>query len=517
MGSITRYSARSAILLLVSWLPVASVASGPGVSEEFQVNTFTTGQQTSPAVAAGVGGFAVAWRSDSGDSSVVRTGLYARMFSVEGVPLTSELEVEADDPGRTLNTAPPCMTFENDGTLVIVWGRLDLQGSVTTVRARRFSPDGNPLGDAFDLDFSLAPRLPQCAMTDDALLVVGNVDDSVRARAFRDDVPIGPEFVVAEARAGWVGGGSYQGEQPTYTTLKVGEVDVAATANGEFVVVWDSQSYNDGYEVGGTYLRYNDVFLRRGVVEGDLQAATALSRRQAAVAPAAGVDPGGEFVVAYTECYGRRGCYSTAYDRRMGYTSLYLQKDFLPGSTRELAAGAPDRELGTSSIASRVNHAFTVVWDSLETASYGNVVLPSRRDVFARHYADTRQAIGDEFRVNTFTTGKQADSAARMLDNGDVIVVWVSQEQDGSGQGVFGARLDAVGGLPCGDATDDGAVTSSDALVVLAASVQVEPCIPCRCDADRSGRVTAIDALAVLLHSVGNLSIVPLRCETCGA
>jgi len=55
----------------------------------------------------------------------------------------------------------------------------------------------------------------------------------------------------------------------------------------------------------------------------------------------------------------------------------------------------------------------------------------------------------------------------------------------------------------CADATDDGQVTASDALVALHAAVGGEACLPCLCDVNGDGQVSASDALAILLAAVG--------------
>src|SRR5687768_13869952 len=54
-----------------------------------------------------------------------------------------------------------------------------------------------------------------------------------------------------------------------------------------------------------------------------------------------------------------------------------------------------------------------------------------------------------EFRVNTYTTGNQGGARAAMEPDGDFVVVWTSNGQDGDGYGVFGQRF-AAGGAPRG-------------------------------------------------------------------
>jgi hypothetical protein len=67
--------------------------------------------------------------------------------------------------------------------------------------------------------------------------------------------------------------------------------------------------------------------------------------------------------------------------------------------------------------------------------------------------------------------------------------------------------------LVCGNALTDGAITASDALVVLRAAVGSGECEPCICDVNDSGELTASDALIVLKAAVGLAA--ELDCPLC--
>ena len=62
----------------------------------------------------------------------------------------------------------------------------------------------------------------------------------------------------------------------------------------------------------------------------------------------------------------------------------------------------------------------------------------------------------------------------------------------------------------CGDANEDGRVTSTDALFTLKNAVGDADCDLALCDADGNGRITSTDALVILKHAVGQS--VELRC-----
>ena len=59
-------------------------------------------------------------------------------------------------------------------------------------------------------------------------------------------------------------------------------------------------------------------------------------------------------------------------------------------------------------------------------------------------------AAGQEFPVNSFTTDAQEDPSVAVDASGNLVVVWSSRGQDGSDLGIVGRRFDPAGG-PLGD------------------------------------------------------------------
>ena len=81
---------------------------------------------------------------------------------------------------------------------------------------------------------------------------------------------------------------------------------------------------------------------------------------------------------------------------------------------------------------------YVVVWQS-QTQDSGTPGIYAQRD----NSAGATQ--GGEFKVNTFTTGTQADPSVAMDADGDFVVAWSSQNQDGGGYGVYVQRDNAAG------------------------------------------------------------------------
>lgn len=60
--------------------------------------------------------------------------------------------------------------------------------------------------------------------------------------------------------------------------------------------------------------------------------------------------------------------------------------------------------------------------------------------IFGQRYDSAGNASGSEFRVNSYTTNSQSSPAVAARGDGRFVVVWASQDQDGSYGGVYGQR-----------------------------------------------------------------------------
>src|SRR4030095_9072357 len=65
--------------------------------------------------------------------------------------------------------------------------------------------------------------------------------------------------------------------------------------------------------------------------------------------------------------------------------------------------------------------------------------------VFAQRFDANGVKLGADFRVNTYTTGIQRWPRVAVRHDGQFVVVWQSNGQDGNGYGVFGQRFRANG------------------------------------------------------------------------
>jgi hypothetical protein len=93
-------------------------------------------------------------------------------------------------------------------------------------------------------------------------------------------------------------------------------------------------------------------------------------------------------------------------------------------------------------VSSDADGNFVVVWVS--NGQDGN-----SHGVFGQRFNAAGTPQGPEFQVNSYTTSYQTDPAVASDADGNFVVVWQSFYQDGSAYGIFGQRFNAAG-LPEG-------------------------------------------------------------------
>ena len=120
-------------------------AGGVAQGAEFPINTYTTGRQASPRIAAdGAGNFVVVWTSSQDGSGV---GIVGRRFNAAGEPQGPEFIVNSVTTGLQ---STPDVAFDSSGAFVVVWTTDDADDR--GVVGRRFSAAGLAQGPEFPLN-----------------------------------------------------------------------------------------------------------------------------------------------------------------------------------------------------------------------------------------------------------------------------------------------------------------------------------------------------------------------------
>jgi hypothetical protein len=200
---------------------------------------------------------------------------------------------------------------------------------------------------------------------------------------------------------------------------------VAAGVDGRFVVAWQD-------------LDYDSVFLRFFDADGDpagVEVPVNDSGLAFEILPAVARGANGTFVVVWMSV--SFGFESDIVGRRFDAAGNALGNEFLVNT---YLTGVQHRP----AVASDSEGNFVVVWTSASGDSSGNSVRGRRFD------ADGTP-LGNDTQINNWTMGDQRSPAVAMAANGSFVVVWQSDGQDESDEGVFGRRFDSWGAAQGGE------------------------------------------------------------------
>ena len=404
-------------LLLLAPARAGAQALAPN-GPEFQVNTHTALFQELPSVAADAdGNFVVVWSCDG--ASGTDTGslsIQGQRYASDGSALGAQFQVNTYTTGDQMHAS---VTAEADGDFVVVWDSNGSNGpdtSFRSVQGQRYASDGSLQGAQFQVN-TYTDELP------DSRLRGGGCETGTsswcgrawarpgRTRSYRsiqgqrfDSVgaPQGAEFQIN-----------------TYTTNYQRTPFVAADADGDFVVVWQSFGSSgtdvDGYSIQGQ--RYASDGSTQGV-EFQVNDYTTLFQLNPSVA----ADADGDFVVVW-HSYGSFGTDTSGFSVQ---GQRYASDGSLQGAQFQVNSHTTSDQ-DFSHVAAAADGYFVVVWDS--AGSFGPDT--SGDSIQGQRYAPNGSAQGAEFQVNTYTTSQQ--SSAFLAVAGDrVAVVWQSDGSPGS-------------------------------------------------------------------------------------
>jgi hypothetical protein len=410
------------IVCVLGWTSSTSADSSlvilPG---EFPINTYTDGDQQGSDVAMNsVGRFVVTWYSLDQDGS--SWGVFARIYSPLGIPVVDEFQVNTYTTG---SQSVPSVAIDDAGNFVIAWSSRGQDGSVESVYAQRYNFEGLAQGDEFQVNtYTQGTQFyPQVAMDADGDFVVvwscvtdEVLEEGIKARRFEaDGTPVADEFLVYSIS---VEGYNYP--------------DVAMSADGGFIIVWDQlDAWDDGKGVLGR------LYDADGLAQGDpfqVNTFTAGIQSSASV----DMDSTGRFVVAW-ESMDQDG------DNYGVFGQIFNNLAEPQGPEFQINTYTVNQQV-LPSIAMDENGGFVVVWRSVEQDG-------SHNGVFGARFDSSRVQVGDEFPINIYTLSSQNEPAAAMSPDGLFVVTWSSAGQDGGPDdyGIFGRLFECVVHEDCAD------------------------------------------------------------------
>ncbi|HKY89769.1 MAG TPA: hypothetical protein VJM11_01965 [Nevskiaceae bacterium] len=347
-------------------------------------------------------------------------GAFAQTALGPVFPVSEPTTVEALHPG--IDAAP-------DGAFVAVWQYRTPSGGPLSenreIHARRFGPRGVPVGEEFVVNSveTGQQEQPRVAMNADGDFAVVWRDRSdsytpdygVFARRYRaDGSPRGRHFRVHER----VNGSQQDGR-------------IAIDGDGAVVVTWrkffstDQQRNNDVY---ARCFAPNGEPLATEFVVGDVTTGGQHS-------PAIAMNDGGRFVIAWADWQNQ------AYDILAQRYDSDCETIGEPIVVAHAGSGSTFYKHDPA-VAIDEDGDFVVGWASHDQDG-------DRYGVYARRYRGDGVPRGEEFRVNTVTTGDQRNTEVACDATGNFVVSWTARGEDGNYQdgkpSVWARRYDRRG------------------------------------------------------------------------
>ena len=399
----------AAVCLMV---PIVSLA--PLAQAEFRVNTWTAEDQCDPNVAMDASGnFVVVWASSPNDGR--GGGIIGQRYDANALPVGSEFKINVNEPAYE-----PSLAMSSDGNFIVAWNG-DPSGDYPDIFIRRYDSNGAAITGEITVNTdgptpslpAYSTRFPSVAMNDNGEFVViwrtgrgedgHNLEFRLDGRAFDASAsPRGPEFRVS----------------PDAGNVGVFCPDIVVIdGNADFVVTWQAIG------IDGIRMRR---FSADGAPKSDDVQANAITVGYPAV-PCIAMDGSGDYLISWT--YEEEGLNT---EERDVYVRMYdsggnaIASEFMANQDSTHRANTTD--VGVTDTGE-----FLVTWSLTSTDD-----LCQWGDAYGRWFAADGTPAGDEMRINTRSTGDWSYPVVAMNGTGQqVVVVWTSEELDGSGAGIF--------------------------------------------------------------------------------
>jgi hypothetical protein len=379
------------------------------VGSEFKVNNYTTSDQRSPSIATNSNGdYVITWMSygQDGDSQ----GIYAQRYNAGGTPQGSEFRVNTY---TSYLQASPSIAMDSDGDFVIAWISDIQDGSYEGIYAQRYNATGTPQGSEFRVNTYITNNqaFASVAMDNDGNFVItwqsatqdGSSEGIYAKRYDAAGTPQGSEFRVN-----------------TYTTNDQSYPSIAMDSDGDFVITWQSAAQEGSLE--GIYAqRYNAAGTPQG---SEFHVNTYTTSSQ--LIPSVAMDDDGDFVITW-QTTNQDGSLDGIYAQRYNAAGVAQGSEFrintyTTGNQR------------SSIVAMDSDGDFVVTWQSY------NQTGDSFWGAYGQRFNAAGVAQGSEFHINTHTTNNQWSIASALDNEGDFVVTWESNLQDGSLAGIYAQR-----------------------------------------------------------------------------
>lgn len=369
---------------------------------EVQVNDRTSGAQANPAVAVDARGGAVVVWSSYYSTAGRSNDILARRLDPAGVPADDEFLVNVNNEG---NQTEPAVAIDGRGRMAFVW---QSPGPEEDILMRIYDPQGIPVTSDLLVNLRAPGRqlYPTVAAADaNAFAVAWESRETtaygeqtfVRAHLFDPNgAGLGGEILVDP--------GTYDCRYP----------DVAMDAAGGCAVAWmrDRSSH--------------PIMVRRFDANG-VPRADPFEVNTASIAsvtrPSIAMNSSGGFVIAWDGDPNRAGD-DDIHARLFDPNGAPRGEPFVVNTIRAGAQQWPQAAINDA-------NEFVIVWE------HDSGDPDTATDVFLRRFDAAGLPVGDETRLNSHTADRQRYADAALGVDGSIFAIWESNDQDGSGYGVF--------------------------------------------------------------------------------
>ncbi len=308
-------------------------------------------------------------------------------------------------------------TALRDGGFVVVWESEEQDGDDQGVYGQIYDNQGNKVGGEFLINTTTAKSQEDAEVT---ALADGNFVVVWESEG-QDGSSQGVYGQIHNSQGSKVGG---EFQVNTTTTNSQENPSVTNLADGGFIVAWESRGQDgDGEGIYGQ--RYNG----NGNTIGNEFSFNTTTNDDQDVPTVVGLADGGFVTVWVSEGQdgSDEGIYIQRFDRSNNPVGSELQVN--------TETSKPQRD---PHITGLTNGSFVVTWESNDQDGSG-------KGVYAQLYDANSNTILNEMQVNSFTTSTQENPQTTALADGGFVIAWESLGQDGSSDGVFGQRYDVQG------------------------------------------------------------------------
>ncbi|MCA9095531.1 MAG: VCBS repeat-containing protein, partial [Planctomycetaceae bacterium] len=234
----------------------------------------------------------------------------------------------------------------------------------------------------------------------------------LESRTLLSAIPVGPEFQVN-----------------SFTSNVQARPSIAMDADGDYVVIWQSGKFIGSGQDGSGYGIYAQRYNAEGQAQGSefqINMWTTLSQEFSSIA----MDADGDFVITW-QSDKQDGSSNGIYARRYNALGVAQGNEFQVNSFTTGAQRYP-------SIGMDADGDFVITWQSVgqDGSGYG---------IYAQRYNAAGEPQGIEFQVNSLTNYWQTIPSIGMDSDGDFVITWQSDRQDGSDNGIYAQRYNAAG------------------------------------------------------------------------